>query len=230
VRHLRAIVILLGLSGVVAVAAAQPPASASLAPHPPSEYGGVTPGGPNPPPRVARLRGTHRVGRGRSARPAEIIAWPGFQMEPSGGSRFFVQTTGPVTTEVHPSSGRIEIVFHDSTIHLQNSRRWLETEFFETPVVRARLERRRTDMVLVMQLRAAVSPVISTGADANGFTFTYIDFAPGHFLPDAPITVPVPRHDDGAGTASVRPSTPDSQADYPAHEEDTERPPPVQMH
>jgi hypothetical protein len=233
VRHLRAIVILLGLAGGVAVAGAQPPVTATTPPHPLSEYGGVTPGSSNPPPRVGTLRARgHTTGRGAHARPNEIISWPGFQMQPSGGSRFFVQTTGPVTTEIHPSSGRVEIVFHDTAIHLVNSRRWLETQYFETPVVRARLERRRRDMVLVMQLRAAVTPMVSTGADPTGFTFTYIDFAAGHYLPETPPPVPSApaQRDDSSGTASVRPATPDSQEAYPVREEDDERPPPVDMH
>lgn len=227
--------ILLGLSGGLAVASAQPPVGSSASvttPHPLSEYGGVTPGGPNPPPRAGHLRSRRHT---PGPRPTEIIAWPGFQMQPSGGSRFFVQTTGPVTTEVHPSTGRVEIVFHDTAVHLSNSRRWLETQYFETPVLRARLERRRRDMVLVMQLRAAVTPVVSSGAaDASGFVFTYIDFGAGHYLPDAPIATPPPpaRHDEsgsGSGTAVVRPATPESQRSYPTVEED-ERPPPVQVH
>jgi hypothetical protein len=229
VRYLRWLSLFAVLAGAP-VASAQPPATTAPShPHALSEYGGVTPGHPNPPPRVEHLRAHAHTRTGAQAHVNEIIAWPGFQMQSGGGSRFFVQTTGPVTTEVHPSTGRVEIVFHDTSVHLANSRRWLETQFFDTPVVRARLERRRRDMVLVMQLRAAVTPVISTGADPSGFTFTYIDFAAGHYLPATPPPVPTPppRRDGGGGTASVRPSTPDSQAAYP---EEDERPPPVQIH
>ena len=104
-------------------------------PHAISEYGGVTPGVSHPPPRAGHLAAR------RGAHPrAEIITWPGFQPLSGGASRFFVETTGPVTTEIHMSEGRVEIIFHEATVHLSNSRRWLETQFFETPVVRARLE------------------------------------------------------------------------------------------
>jgi hypothetical protein len=223
------VLVVLALASLPGLASAQPPASSGTTPHPVTEYGGVTPGLPNPPPRVAALRGRRTGGTARAR--GEIIAWPGFQMQPSGGSRFFVQTTGPVTTEIRASAGRVEIVFHDTTIHLANSRRWLETQYFDTPVLRARLERRRRDMVLVMQLRAAVTPVVTTGADPTGFTFTYIDFASGHYLPDTPPPTPPPPHrDEGEGTASVRPASPDSQAQYPVQEEADERPPPVQIH
>jgi hypothetical protein len=197
-------------------------------PHPISEYSGVTPGVSHPPPRAGRLASR----RGARAR-AEIITWPGFQAQTGGGSRFFVETTGPVTTEIHASEGRVEIVFHETTVHLSNSRRWLETQFFETPVVRARLERRRRDMVLVMQMRAAVTPTISQSTDANGYHFTYIDFAGGHYLPDAPIAVPQPTpRRDATGTASVRPASPESEATYPTAPDDSmddERPPTVEV-
>src|SRR5205823_4373389 len=106
----------------------------------------------------------------------------------------------------------------------------LETQYFETPVLRARLERRAHEMVLVMQLRAQVAPVLSTGADPSGFTFTYIDFAPGHYLPATPPPPPVaatltPRREDEAASARVRPASPSSRAAYPVEED--ERPPPV---
>jgi hypothetical protein len=203
------------------------PSTTTGTPHAISEYGGVTPGVSHPPPRAGRLASR----RGRAAR-AQIITWPGFQSLGGGASRFFVETTGPVTTEIHASEGRVEIVFHETTIHLTNSRRWLETQFFETPVVRARLERRRRDMVLVMQLRAGVTPTVSQSTDASGYHFTYIDFAGGHYLPDAPITVPQPppRRDE-SGRASVRPATPESEASYPTRADDSmddERPPPVE--
>ncbi|MFO0680873.1 MAG: hypothetical protein U0234_02425 [Sandaracinus sp.] len=226
-RTVRLVALVLALGTGAASALAQPPTVASTpAPHPLSEYGGVTPGTAHPPPRARALR-ARRPARGRAT---QIIAWPGFQMQPSGGSRFFVETTGPVTTEIHASSGRVEIVFHDTGVHLANSRRWLETQYFETPVVRARLERRRRDMVLVMQLRAPATPVISTGADGSGFTFTYIDFAPGHYLPETPVAPPPPpvARDSGGGTASVRPAAPASEAQYPTSAMDDERPPPVQ--
>ena len=201
--------------------------AATGVPHPVAEYGGVTPGVAHPPPRAGHLTGR----RGARAR-AQIITWPGFQSQGGGASRFFVETTGPVTTEVHASEGRVEIIFHETTVHLSNSRRWLETQFFETPVVRARLERRRRDMVLVMQLRASVTPTVFASTDPNGYHFTYIDFQGGHYLPDAPITVPQPpARRDESGRASVRPASPDSASSYPSADDsmDDERPPPVQM-
>lgn len=197
--------------------------ASSTAPHALREYGGVTPGRPNTPPAMRRV--TAR--RGASAR-TTILTWPGFQMRPDGGSRFFVQTNAPVATRVATSRGRLEVIFPNTAIHVGNSRRYLETAYFETPVQRAHLERRGRDMVLVMTMRADVTPQISSGAEA-GFSFTYIDFAAGHYRPAdlGPITPPAR---SGDGTASVRPASPASAEDYPAEPVagwDDERPPTV---
>jgi hypothetical protein len=198
--------------------------AASQSPHPLAEYGGVTPGRPNPPPATGRI--TQR--RGRAAR-AAIVTWPGFQMRDDGGSRFFVQTTTAVSPTVHSSDGRVEIVFPNTATHLSNSRRFLETAFFETPVVRAHLERRRNDMVLVLQMRAAVVPQITSGPAEGGFSFTFIDFPAGQYRPADMGPVQPPAQRDTSGRAVVRPASPDSSRDYPTDSEqramDDERPP-----
>ena len=210
---------------------AQPQPQAQAQPHALSEYGGVVPPRGGTPPRAPRAGATTR--RARRA-PARIITWPGFQPSVSGGgSRFFVQTTQAAVTELRQSEGRVEVVFHDTTIHLANSGRWLETQFFETPVTRARLERRGRDMVLVMHLRAAVTPTVTTGTDAAGYTYTYVDFPAGHYRPDEPVALPQPLPQrDASGAAEVRPTSPESAADYPSDADmramDDEAPPQVQ--
>jgi hypothetical protein len=140
-----------------------------------------------------------------------------------GGSRFFVQTTGSVSTEVRALPGRIEVTFPNTTIHLRNSSRWLETRFFETPVTRARLERRGRHMVFVMQMRANVTPSISTGPSEAGFEYTYIDFERGSFMP-AP--EPITRAPESGNVGTVR----EGDAQRPVEREssqvvDDERPP-----
>lgn len=169
---------LLFVSGAPAISAAQE------SPRPASGYEGVVPGSGNPPPAAGRL-GPRRRGRRQVS---AILTWPGFQMMPDGGSRFFVQTTGPARVDMRVTAERVEVVFHDTSIHLRNSARWLETAFFETPVTRARLERRGRDIVLVMRLRAAVTPRLSSGSGVSGdpYQYTYLDFAPGRYRPEEP--------------------------------------------
>lgn len=106
------------------------------------------------------------------------------------------------------------ILFRNTTIHLRNSGRWLETRFFNTPVVRARLERRRRDMALVLHVRPAsqgVTPnVHSEAAPGGGFHYIYIDFPPGEY---APVVNTLPQ-----GSATIRPA--DGPPSAPAREED----------
>lgn len=191
-------------------------------PRPASGYEGVVPGTGNPPPAAGRIQRR----RGRRAR-AEILTWPGFQMQPGGGSRFFVQTTGPVRTDLRVTADRVELIFHDTGIHLRNSARWLETEYFETPVRRARLERRGRDMVLVLMMRGAATPRVSSGTGAPGDTFqyTYVDFEAGRWAPAEPVAAPAPP-EGGVGIVSGGTADDASEPPPPRRERpDDERPP-----
>ncbi|UJR80995.1 hypothetical protein [Sandaracinus amylolyticus] len=200
------------------------PAASGAQERPSSGYEGVVPGGAQPPPAAERLG---RRAAGRRAR-AAILTWPGFQMQADGSSRFFVQTTAAVPTRVHTTPERVEIVFPNTGIHLANSARWLETQHFQTPVRRARLERRGRDMVLVMHMRAAVTPQVSSGA-GDGYHYTYVDFAPGEYAPREPAPAPAPQGGVSIVSGGDAPSAP-SEAPPPMTRDeeralDDERPP-----
>lgn len=183
-------------------------------------YPGVVPGGGQPP-AVERLEHRH----GARAR-AAILTWPGFSMLPDGGSRFFVQTTEPVPTELRVGADRVEVIFRRTTVHLANSRRWLETQFFNTPVVRARLERRGHDMVLVLHLRAASRPRMSDASGDGPFHYVYVDFDRGDFLPAEP--PPPPPGSLSTVTAHEPAGAPPPPPPRPVHDPlDDERPPPI---
>lgn len=226
-KELTAIVFSLGLASLGTTPTLAQEVRPARTPHNLTEYGGVVPGRANPPPAANRIS-TRR--RGQRPVPTSIVTWPGFQMTSSGGSRFFVQTTAAVATTVSESDGRVEVLFPNTAIHLSNSGRWLETQFFETPVMRARFERRGNDMVLVMLMRAHVTPSISSGTEGT-FNFTYIDFTAGHYRPAdmAPVQPPAQRSADGS--ASIRPAAPQSEQHFPTEAEtramDSERPPDV---
>lgn len=97
-----------------------------------------------------------------------------------------MQTTDPVVPEVSVEAGRVVVLFRNTRIHLRNSARWLETRFFDTPVVRARLERRGRDMAFVLHLRAPASPRVSTEpAPGGAFHYVYVDFGPGAYASSA---------------------------------------------
>ncbi|MCB9591469.1 MAG: hypothetical protein H6719_01945 [Sandaracinaceae bacterium] len=217
--------------GIAAPAAAQDPTESSsarvqptAAPRPLGVYNGVEPGEAQPPPAYGRV-----VRRQRGRRQGLILTWPGFAPLGDGSSRFFIQTTEPMAPELLVEEGRVVVLFRNTTLHLRNSGRWLETRFFNTPILRARLERRRRDMALVLILRpntVATPRIASEAAQGGNFHYTYIDFPPGDYAPvvaETPpraSTVPNPTGRPGQPPAApARPLDPSIQA------MDDERPP-----
>jgi hypothetical protein len=206
---------------VAAPAAAQPltlgqPPAPTSDPRPVGSYEGVEPGEPKPPPAYDRVMRQER----RHAE-TNILTWPGFTPRPDGGSRFFVQTTDPATPAVSVEEGRIVVLFRNARVHVRNSTRWLETEYFDTPVRRARLERRGHDMAFVLYLRAPATPRVSTAPATDGgappFYYLYIDFPPGQHAPVA-----------GSGaTPPGPPPAPARELDPSLRALDDERPPSV---
>lgn len=148
------------------------------------QYAGVTPGTANPPPRVGAVA---------RARPAKLLTWPGFQAMAGGGSRFFLQVSGPVEFESRSSEGRFELVLKNTRAHLRNTFRPLDTRFFQTPVNTAKVERRRRDLAVVFQLRGASTPNVTQGVGEGGFHFVYVDFPAGNWAtPEPAPTAPPP--------------------------------------
>jgi hypothetical protein len=162
----------LGLAGAVG-AQPQPPAQQQVAaPHEIGHYAGVTPGTSNRPPRLPQGRQANR-----------LVTWPGFQARADGASRFFVQTTNAVSPALQTQQGRVVVTLPNVRIHLRNNRRPLETRFFNTPVSRARVERRGRNVAFVLDLRADVTPTVSTDVGPDGLHFVYVEFGGGDFLP-----------------------------------------------
>lgn len=190
--------------------------STPAGPHAVGEYAGVVPGRGNAPPRSRAVRRTPR--RGRTAR---LLTWPGFQARPNGASRFFVQVSDAVQTDVQRTDGRVEVVLRQTRVHLRNSRRPLETRFFNTPVTRATVERRgRHDLAIVFNMRGDATPRVYTEAGQNGYHFVFIEFPEGNWLPEAmqqPVAVP-----------DMPESRPEDNAEHPDssfNAMDDERPP-----
>lgn len=218
----------MALSALASVAEAQevrpaaPPAEPSG--RPVGVYAGVRPGEAREPPALRRLA--------RRRRRRAVLTWPGFVPLPGGGSRFFVQMTEPRVTELHREEHRIVILFDDATTHVRNSRRWLETRFFDTPILRARLERRRgRRMALVLHLRpgTGVSPRVTTEAAPGGnYHYVYVDFPPGDYLPASEDEA----SSEPSSGASVRPAEPPPaparEVDPSLDAMDDERPPILQ--
>jgi hypothetical protein len=149
------LVIVLGSSGAIASADD-------------SSYGGVTPGSENSenlPPKAEEI-----------PEGALMLTWPGFMMH-EDGSCFFVQTSRPVKFGTQKSEGRLELVLHNTQVHLKNTFLPLETEFFETPVTRATVQRRGPkDVVMVFEMREDATPTITQKKGKDGFNYVFVKF------------------------------------------------------
>lgn len=151
--------------GVSATAAA---AEESTAPEQRSSYQGVTPGSDNPPPKAEEIpEGAH------------MLTWPGFMMRKEGASCFFIQTSQPVEFASKKSEGRFELVLRNTKVHLENNFRPLETQYFDTPVTRATVQRKgQKDLVVVFEMRDDVTPTIKQEKGKDGFNYVFVELPP----------------------------------------------------
>jgi hypothetical protein len=118
---------------------------------------------------------------GRQANP--VVTWPGFQVLLDGGSRLFVQTSGPVTPELQREGAHWVVLIPGASLPRGNVRLPLDTQFFNTPVKSARLRPRAGGgVMLVLELRAEATPTLRTEAAPNGSFFTYVEFPAGSYL------------------------------------------------
>ncbi len=143
-------------------------ASAAIASADGSSYGGVTPGSEtseNLPPKAEEI-----------PEGALMLTWPGFMMT-ENGSVFFVQTSKPVKFGTRNSEGRLELVMHRTRVHLKNNYLPLETQFFDTPVLRATVQRKgREDLVMIFEMREDVPPSITQSKGKDGFNYVFVKF------------------------------------------------------
>jgi len=168
------------LAGVPLWASAQDPAppAAGAGPTQPAAidpgYAGVVPGSGNAPGHL----------RGRPGATPIVVTWPGFQPRADGASRFFLQLTSRAQYEVSSGPGRFVVTLRNVRLPDRQTRRTLDTRFFDTPVTRAHVERRgRRDIAFVFEMRADVTPVVSLDVAANGYTFVYVELPAGQWLP-----------------------------------------------
>lgn len=213
------------LSLVLAHAAAAqepPPPDVGATPRAVGAYEGVVPGEAHDPSHL----------RGRAGATPAVATWPGFQPRSDGASRFFLQTTAPVSMDIHSEHGRFVVVLHGLRIPDRQTRRALDTRFFNTPVTRSWVERRgRHDVAFVLELRADVTPTVTTERGPDGYTFFYVSFAAGEYLPPEPANAA----EVGGNTLPSAPPPPAglaqrAQDDPSLHTMDNERPPAMQGH
>ena len=157
-----------GKSVIIAMLAIVFASSATIASADESSYAGVTPGSEsseNLPPKAEEI-----------PEGALMLTWPGFMMT-EDGSVFFIQTSKPVKFGTKKSQGRLELVMHHTRVHLKNNFLPLETQFFDTPVTRATVQRRgKKDLVMIFEMREDATPSITQKKGKDGFNYVFVKF------------------------------------------------------
>jgi hypothetical protein len=130
--------------------------------------------------------------------------------------------------EARSEHGRFVIVLHGLRIPDRQTRRPLDTRYFNTPVTRCYLERRgRHDVAFVLDLRADVVPTVTTERGPDGYTFFYVSFPSGSYLPPE-LAAPPPEVSTGTPPSAPPPEgglAARVQDDPSLHTMDNERPP-----
>ena len=141
-------------------------ASATLA----QSYNGVVPGSDAVPEGIAGTPGD-----------TPLVTWPGFQMQPDGGSRVFVQTSIEVKPELKRDGANWQVVIPGVALPQGNARLALDTEYFNTPVKNVRVKVQKDGVSVLLEMRAQLTPKLRTEKAPNGYFFTYIEFPAGSF-------------------------------------------------
>jgi hypothetical protein len=166
----------------------------------PGSYAGVKPGGEQLPAIAAKPGAT----------PA-AVTWPGFQMQPDGSSRVFLQTTAPVATQTQNSGKQVIVDLGACTIAGDTNALPLDTRFFNSPVTRITLRREKGRLRLVLSLRKPVTPSVTTERASSGFHFVYVDFPAGRYGGQSVVGAPPPMPDEPQS------SRPAAQREPPSH-------------
>ena len=108
---------------------------------------------------------------------AVMLTWPGFIMHEDGSS-FFVQTSKEVRYGTTQAKGQFELVIHNIRVHLKTNFLPLETQFFDTPVTRATVQRSgKKDVKMVFEMREDVTPTITQKKGKDGFNYVFVNFS-----------------------------------------------------
>lgn len=134
-------------------------------------YSGVSPGSNVVPVNIAAAPGA-----------AAMVTWPGFQVLGDGRTRVFVQTSSEVKPELKQEGANWLVVIPGVALPQGNARLPLDTSFFNTPVKTTRMKpREEGGVVVVLEMRAKVTPKVRTEKAPNGYFFTYIEFPAGTY-------------------------------------------------
>jgi hypothetical protein len=127
----------------------------------------------------ARAR-TPRVSANKNT-PAALM--PGFEVQPDGSTRFFVQLAQAVPYETKKARGSLTYVLKGAHVDRRNNTNPLVTVHFNTPVTSARLVAHGKDLWFVLELRTDVTPTSTMDTPPQGPASLRIDFPKGNYVP-----------------------------------------------
>jgi hypothetical protein len=140
--------------------------------HASGTYMGVVPGAASAPSPA------HPASKG-----PPTITWPGFQMRPDGSSRVFIQSTAPIEPKVLPAAdGKFALRLPGARVAAQTNRLPLDTRFFNTPVTKVSVSVAGAGATVQLDMRAPVTPHVSSERSGSGYYFTYIDLPKGEYI------------------------------------------------
>lgn len=113
--------------------------------------------------------------------PGPEASFPGFEMLPDGGSRVFVDITRKVEVVEHVSPGLVTYTLKGVHVPSSNDQNALETYYYNTPVVRAKLRKAKKETDLFIQLRGDAQPTFRIVDMRSGAVRLEVDFKPGSF-------------------------------------------------
>ena len=106
-----------------------------------------------------------------------MLTWPGFMMNEDGSSTFFVQTSKEVRFGTQKAEGRFELVLYNIRVHLKTNYLPLETQFFDTPVNRATVQRTGKSVTIAYEMREDVTPTVTQKKGKDGFNYVFVKFS-----------------------------------------------------
>jgi hypothetical protein len=144
-----------------------------------------------PLPVGAQISGVARVSAPPQA-PQTKAVMPGFETLDDGATQLFVDLSGPVSYEVESTMRSITYILKRTSVSRRNNCNPLVTEFFNTPVTKARLAPHGRDLWFVVDVRASVEPSVSVEQKTEGGARLSIRFPKGDYLPPTAAEEPTP--------------------------------------
>lgn len=106
---------------------------------------------------------------------APLATYPGFRMLKDGRSEVWVQISKKVSVTPSVAAGHATFVLTGVDVGIHNNTNPLVTEYFDTPLARARLKRMDGGAQLVLELREAVSPTHRIVDGPAGTMILYVE-------------------------------------------------------